>query len=139
MNMRFVNVPKRFKAMSALVLLHGGLIVIDNLRYTPEVGFPPLLVLIILLEVVVSLLIGYLVLTGRLLVILGVSLLFAYLLSYGIQIYASSWPPIDILGLLQNPYRTLPNIIYLLEAIIPIFGVVILFMGIRERVRVSRA
>ncbi len=136
--MRFVNVPKRFKAMCALVLLHGFLIAIDNLRLMQ--GFSTFLtMLIILLAIAISLLLCYLVLTRRLWVILGVSLLFAYLLSLGIQEFTNHWPPIHFLVSLQDPFRTLPNIIYLLEAIIPLFGIVILFLGIRTSSRGSRA
>jgi len=62
MNIRFLDVPKHFKAMCALVLLHGCLIVIDNLSHMLQ-GFYALAMIVTLLVVVVSLLIGYLVLT----------------------------------------------------------------------------
>jgi type IV secretory pathway VirB2 component (pilin) len=139
MNMKIMNVPKRFKAMCALILLHGSLIVIDNLQHMLQGGFYISAMLIVLLAIAISLLLCYLVLTRRLWVILGVSLLFACLLSLGVQQFTNHWPPINFLVFLQDPFRTLPNIIYLLEAIIPLFGIVILFLGIRTSSRASRA
>jgi hypothetical protein len=139
MNMKFLNVPKRFKAMCALILLHGCLIVIDNLQHMLQGGFYISVMLIALLAIVISLLLCYLVLTRRLWVILGVSILFAYLLSLGIQEFTNHWPPIDFLVFLLDPFRTLPNIIYLLEAIILLLGSVILFLGIGTSLRASRA
>jgi hypothetical protein len=135
--MTFQSVPKRFKAMSALVLLHGFLIVIDNLQHMLQGGFYPSVMLIILLVIVISLLGGYLVLTRRLLIILCVSLLFAYLLSLGIHEFTNQWPPIDIVWFLV-PFHFLADAIYILEAIIPLLGVVILFMGIKTGLQASR-
>jgi type IV secretory pathway VirB2 component (pilin) len=133
-----MNVPKRFKAMSALVLLHGSLIVIDNLYYMLQGGFSTLTMLVILLEAALSLLIGYLILTRRLLIILGVSLLFAYLLSLVVGQFTNQWPPVDVLVWLLVPFHFLADAIYILEVIIPLLGVVILFMGIKTGLQASR-
>jgi lysylphosphatidylglycerol synthetase-like protein (DUF2156 family) len=140
MNIRFSGLPKRFKAMSVLVLLHGFLVVIGNLSglvqdFSTRAFAGTMLVMG--LTTVISLLLGYLILTRKLWIIVGVSLLSACLLVLSAQLFMNHWPAPDPLIWLLNPSNLLSNVINLLEAIIALFGLAIFFTGLKTRLRTA--
>jgi hypothetical protein len=128
--------------MCALVLLHGCLIVTDNfLPILQDYSYFAPTMIVILLAVVVSLLIGYFVLTRRWWAILGVSVLCAYGLAHDFGQFMDLLYPLQYLKALNYipPINLLVGAIYVVEAIIPLFGMVILFMGFKASLRASRA
>ena len=142
MNTRFLDVPKRYKAMCALVLFHGCLLVIDDLsHFLYGLSFSAETALVILLKVVVSLLISYFVLARRLWAIVGVSVLCAYGLAHDFGQFMDLLYPLQYMKALNYipPPHLLVGAIYILEAVIPLLGIVILSMGIKESFRASRA